>query len=98
HIQTLLSLLTQYKAFGGHGTFQFIEANDEHNYISYTKTYGDETIFFVLNPTNDEITASLPIHITRKKIVNIYTNEEFSAEASVLQVTLPPHGFSILKW
>ncbi|PGZ07489.1 alpha-glycosidase, partial [Bacillus thuringiensis] len=56
------------------------------------------TIFFVLNPTNDEITASLPIHITRKKIVNIYTNEEFSAEASVLQVTLPPHGFSILKW
>ena len=37
HVQTLISLRKQYKAFGGHGTFQFIEANDEHNYISYTK-------------------------------------------------------------
>ncbi|CKE70232.1 alpha-glycosidase [Bacillus paranthracis] len=98
HVQTLISLRKQYKAFGGHGTFQFIEANDEHNYISYTKTYEDETIFFVLNPTNSDITASLPLHVTGKKIINIYTNEEFSAEASVLQVTLPPYGFSILKW
>ena len=28
HVQTLISLRKQYKAFGGHGTFQFIEAND----------------------------------------------------------------------
>ncbi|MGQ0420408.1 alpha-glucosidase C-terminal domain-containing protein, partial [Bacillus sp. HC-Mk] len=44
------------------------------------------------------VTVSLPLHVTGKKIINIYTNEEFSAEASVLQVTLPPYGFSILKW
>lgn len=45
HIQTLISLRRQYKAFGGHGLFQCIEANDEQGYISYTKTYGEETIF-----------------------------------------------------
>ncbi|EOP66716.1 neopullulanase [Bacillus cereus VDM006] len=98
HIQTLISLRRQYKAFGGHGLFQCIEANDEQGYISYTKIYGEETIFFVLNPTNQEISAPIPFDIAGKKIVNLYTNEEFSAEADSLQVALPPYGFSILKW
>ncbi|WP_026590147.1 alpha-glycosidase [Bacillus sp. UNC437CL72CviS29] len=98
HIQTLISLRKQYKAFGSHGAFQFIEANDEQGYISYTKTYGEETIFIVLNPTNNEISAPIPFDISSKKIVNLYTNEEFSAEANSLQVTLPSYGFSILKW
>ncbi|KEK25947.1 alpha-glycosidase [Bacillus gaemokensis] len=98
HIQTLISLRKQYKAFGGHGKFQCIEANDEQGYISYTKTHGNETIFFVLNPTNHQITAPIPFEISSKKIVNLYTKEEFSAEANSLQVTLPPYEFSILKW
>ncbi|WP_243524097.1 alpha-glycosidase [Bacillus pseudomycoides] len=98
HIQILISLRKQYKAFGGHGTFQCIEANDEQGYISYTKTHEEETIFIVLNPTNHEISAPITFDIAGKKIVNLYTNEEFSAEADSLQVTLPPYGFSILKW
>lgn len=98
HIQTLISLRKQYKAFGSYGAFQFIEANDEQGYISYTKTYREETIFIVLNPTNNEISAPIPFDISSKKIVNLYTNEEFSAEANSLQVTLPSYGFSILKW
>ncbi|MEY8347554.1 alpha-glycosidase [Bacillus cereus] len=98
HIQTLISLRKQYKAFGGHGTFQCIEANDEQGYISYTKTYEKETIFIVLNPTNNELSTPIPFDVSSKKIVNLYTNEEFSAEADSLQITLPPYGFSILKW
>ncbi|EMA6341369.1 alpha-glycosidase [Bacillus cytotoxicus] len=98
HVQTLISLRKQYKAFGGHGTFQFIEANDKQGYISYTKTYREETIFFVLNPTTHEISAPMPFHISSKKVINLYTNEEFAAETNSLQVTLPPYGFSILKW
>lgn len=98
HIQTLISLRKQYKAFGGHGSFQWIEANNKHNYISYTKTYGKETILFVLNPTNNKITAPIPFDIAGKKIVNLYTKEEFSAETNLLQVTLLAHGFTILKW
>ena len=98
HVQTLLSLRKQYKAFGGDGTFQWTEADDEANYISYTKTYKEETIFFILNPSNHEITAPIPFDIASKKIVNLYTEEEFSAEANALQVTLPPYGFSILTW
>ncbi|WP_410983793.1 alpha-glycosidase [Bacillus cereus] len=98
HIQTLISLRKQYKAFGGHGTFQCIEANDEQGYISYTKTYREETIFFVLNSTNHEVSAPIPFDISSKKIINLYTKEEFSAETNSLQVTLPPYGFSILKW
>ncbi|MEN1934530.1 alpha-glycosidase [Paenibacillus sp. 102] len=98
HLQTLLSLRKQYKAFGGYGTFQCIEANDEQGYISYTKTHEEETIFIVLNPTNNEISAPIPFDIAGEKIVNLYTNEEFSAEADSVQVALPPYGFSILKW
>ncbi|MGG0238689.1 alpha-glycosidase [Bacillus rhizoplanae] len=98
HIQTLILLRKQYKAFGGHGSFQWIEANNKHNYISYTKTYRKETILFVLNPTNNEITAPIPFRIGGKKIVNLYTKEEFSAETNSLLVTLPPYGFSILTW
>ncbi|MFD3449330.1 alpha-glycosidase [Microbacteriaceae bacterium 4G12] len=98
HIQTLISLRKQYKAFGGHGSFQWVEANDKENYISYTKTYGTETIFFVLNPTNSEVTVPIPFDISGKKIVNLYTKEEFSAETNALQVSLAPYGFSILTW
>ncbi|MCM3735999.1 alpha-glycosidase [Bacillus cytotoxicus] len=98
HIQTLISLRKQYKAFSGHGSFQWIEANDKHNYISYIKTYKKKTIFFVLNPTNDKVTAPIPYDIAGKKITNLYTKEEFSAETNSLQVTLPPYGFSILTW
>ena len=97
HIQTLISLRKQYKAFGGHSSFQWIEANNKHNYISYTKTYGKETILFVLNPTNNKITAPIPFDMAGKKIVNLYTKEEFSAETNLLLVTIPPYGFSILK-
>lgn len=98
HIQTLISLRKRYKAFGGHGAFQFLETDTDKNYIAYVKTYEKETIFIALNPTSAEISVKIPINASGKKIINLYTDDEFSAEASSLQVSLPAYGFTILKW
>lgn len=98
HIKTLIALRKRHKAFGGHGSFQFIETSEDQNYIAYVKTYEKETIFIALNPTSAEISASVPVNALGKKITNLYTDEEFSAEAPSLQVSLPGYGFSILKW
>lgn len=48
------------------------------------KIYEDEIIFFVLNFINSEVIVLFFFYVIGKKIINIYINEEFLVEVSVL--------------
>lgn len=96
HVQKLISLRKAYQSFT-RGELRFIETNDETNHLVYTKTYENETIVFIINNSEREIDVALPFSLKGKKLTNLWTNEQFAAEADQLKATLPPYGFLILK-
>jgi cyclomaltodextrinase len=95
HVQKLISLRKTYPAFGSRGELKFVETNDETNHLVYTKTYGDETMLFIINNSEREIDVTLPFPLKGKRLTNVWTNEQFAAEADELKAKLPPYGFLI---
>ncbi|MBA2874868.1 alpha-glycosidase [Thermaerobacillus caldiproteolyticus] len=97
HVQKLILLRKTYRSFGSHGELKFIETNDDTNHLVYTKTYGDETILFIINNSEREINVTLPFSCKGKRLTNLWTNEQFAAEADELNAKLPPYGFLIYR-
>ncbi|MCZ0755367.1 alpha-glycosidase [Anoxybacillus sp. J5B_2022] len=95
HVQKLISLRRTYRSFS-RGELRFIEANDETNHLVYTKTYEQETIVFLLNNSDRKLDITLPLSLKGKRLTDLWTNEQFAAEADQLKATLPPYGFLIL--
>lgn len=95
HVQKLISLRRTYRSFS-RGELHFIEANDETNHLVYTKTYEQETIVFLLNNSDRKLDITLPLSLKGKRLTDLWTNEQFAAEADQLRATLPPYGFLIL--
>src|SRR5699024_5295179 len=54
-LQQLIQLHNKEKAFGSRGKFQISEANSDTNHLIYSKTYNDEKIYIVLNPSDQPI-------------------------------------------
>jgi cyclomaltodextrinase / maltogenic alpha-amylase / neopullulanase len=97
HVKKLISLRKTYPAFGNRGELRFIEANDETNHFIYTKTYENETIIFVINSSKNDLSIPLPFNLKGKKLTNLWTGEEFAAEAEVLTAQVPAKGFLIYR-
>ncbi|MBB3907549.1 alpha-glycosidase [Anoxybacillus rupiensis] len=97
HVQKLIALRKAYKAFGNRGNLHFIDANDETNHLIYMKTFEEEAIIFLVNNNEQEIEITLPLSLKGKLLTNLWTNEQFAAEADTLKSTLPPYGFFIYK-
>ncbi len=97
HVKKLISLRKTYPAFGNRGELRFIEANDETNHFIYTKTYENETIIFVINNSKNDLFIPLPFNLKGKKLTNLWTGEEFAAEAEVLTAQVPAKGFLICR-
>ncbi|RSK26395.1 alpha-glycosidase [Bacillus sp. HMF5848] len=97
HTQKLLKLRKEEPAFGNRGTFEFVEANDELNYVVYRKNYEQDSIYFVLNNSDRDIEATLPLDVKNKTLTNLWTGESLSTAADQLVAHLPAYGFAIYK-
>jgi cyclomaltodextrinase len=96
YISRLIRLRKENKAFGNHGSFQFITADNETSHVMYTKTFGEQTLLFAFNNSNQEITVDIPFDLQGKKVTNLLTEVELACEAEDVNLVLTPHGFAVL--
>ncbi|MBD1380595.1 alpha-glycosidase [Metabacillus arenae] len=96
HVQKLISLRKNFRVFGNHGQFNFVEANKDTNHIVYTKENADHLFISAMNHSDQEIEITLPFELKDKTIRDLWTNEEFSVKESNLSITLEAYGFRFL--
>ena len=89
HIKTLIKLRNKYKAFKS-TEFEWLDVNDELEYIIYKKS----DLIFIIN--NSELTRKieLPIMLQNSTFTNIYNNEELNFKK---ELSLNKYSFYILK-
>jgi cyclomaltodextrinase / maltogenic alpha-amylase / neopullulanase len=97
HVKKLISLRKKYPAFGSRGELKFVEANDQTNHFIYTKIYENEMIIFAINHSENNLLIPLPFNLKGKKLTNLWTDEEFAAEAEELMTNIPAKGFLIYR-
>jgi len=97
HVKKLISLRKMHPAFGNRGELRFIETNDETNHLIYTKTFENETIIFVINNSETDLTIPLPFDLRGKRLTNLWTDEQFAAEAEMLTAQVVKKGFLIYR-
>jgi cyclomaltodextrinase len=54
-------------------------------------------IIFVINNSENDLSIPLPFNLKGQKLTNLWTDEEFAAEAEVLSAQLPAKGFLIYR-
>lgn len=98
HIQKLIQLRQKYPLLANEGELTFIPAEYHETCFAYTKSNGTNTFFIIINTEEQPAKYSLPFNLKGKKIRNMWTNEEFAAEANDIIVDLEPYGFTILEF
>lgn len=97
-VAQLIRLRKENSAFGNYGTFQFVTASNETNHVMYTKTFEEQTVLFVFNNSDKEITVDVPFNLKGKKITNLLTGEKVSYGAEHVDLVLAAHGFVVLEF
>ncbi|WP_341357797.1 alpha-glycosidase [Rossellomorea sp. y25] len=98
HIQKHISLRKEYPLLSNEGNLTFLPGDLHEHCLSFTKSNGEETIFVLLNCSEESTTFSLPFELRGKKITNLWSGEDFAAEAESIEVALEGYGFAILKF
>jgi cyclomaltodextrinase / maltogenic alpha-amylase / neopullulanase len=98
HIQKHIILRNQYPLLRNEGNLSFLPGDMNEHCLSFTKSNGEETIMVLLNCSEEATTYSLPFELKGKKIVNLWSGEEFAAEAEFIEVALDGYGFAILQF
>ncbi|UXH45764.1 alpha-glycosidase [Rossellomorea vietnamensis] len=98
HIQKHIALRKKYPLLSNEGNLTFLPGDLHEHCLSFTKSNGEETIFVLLNCSEESTTYSLPFELKGKKITNLWTGEDFAAEAESIEVALEGYGFAILKF
>ncbi len=97
-VAQLIRLRKENSAFGNYGTFQFVTASNETNHVMYTKTFEKQTVLFVFNNSDEEITVGVPFNLKGKKITNLLTGEKVSYGVEHVDLVLAAHGFVVLEF
>ncbi len=97
-VAQLIRLRKENSAFSNYGTFQFVTASNETNHVMYTKTFEEQTVLFVFNNSDKEITVDVPFNLKGKKITNLLTGEEVSYGVEHVDLVLAAHGFVVLEF
>ncbi|MCC5803025.1 alpha-glycosidase [Rossellomorea vietnamensis] len=98
HIQKHIALRKRYPLLSNEGNLTFLPGDLHEHCLSFTKSNGEETIFVLLNCSEESTTYSLPFELKGKKITNLWNGEDFAAEAESIEVALEGYGFAILKF
>ena len=97
-VSSFIRLRKEIMPFGNKGILQFVSASNETNHVIYTKTYQEQTIVFVFNNSDKEISVDLPFNLKGKKITNLLTGVSFTQKKAELNVVLPPFDVVILAF
>ncbi|WP_054703454.1 alpha-glycosidase [Bacillus sp. JCM 19041] len=84
-------------AFGSEASFEIIEANTESNHLIYARQINNERIYFMINPSKQPITVSLPIDSAEKQMKDVWTNNRIQATENRVTLNIPATDFSIVK-
>jgi cyclomaltodextrinase / maltogenic alpha-amylase / neopullulanase len=98
HVQKLIKLRKDNPLLANEGELTFIPSDYHETCLAYTRSNGDKTFFIVVNTTEEAVTYPIPFDLKGKKIKDVWTNEEFAAEANDLAVNLDGFGFTILEF
>lgn len=94
----LIRLRKENAAFGNSGTIQFIAACNETNHVIYTKTYKEETLLFVYNNSDSDISITAPYDLKDQKVINLLTAQAYTQNTEQLELFLPAYEFIILSF
>jgi len=97
YMKKLIQLRMTEPAFGNKGSFQIIEAITATNHLIYAKQLDNETIYFIINSSEQPISVSLPIDIKQKQVKNVWTDKTIQATENTLTVNISPTDFKIIK-
>ncbi|KKI93582.1 cyclomaltodextrinase [Bacillus sp. SA1-12] len=92
----LIHLRKSYPILANDGTFRILAADNERNYLCYSKENEHQLFIAVMNNHPSKQTLPLPLDLHDKTILDLWRMEEFAAHASQLSVTLEPYDFTFL--
>ncbi|MCM3651160.1 alpha-glycosidase [Metabacillus litoralis] len=92
----LIKLRKSYPILANEGTFSFLEANNNCNYICYKKETNQQLFIAVMNNHPTKRTIPLPLNLKDQTIIDLWTLEEFAAHSDQITVTLDPYDFTFL--
>lgn len=87
-VQKLIALRKEIPAFRNEGDFAFLDLHP--HIISYTRKNEEETLLFIINPTEQPVEVNLPDHF--KGMTDLWTGDGLESDAALIQ----KKGFLIL--
>lgn len=97
YMKKLIQLRKLEPAFGNDGDFQIIETNSRTNHLIYAKQLESESIYFIINPSQQAISVTLPMDPNRKQVKNMWTNENIQTIEQMVKLEILPVDFAIIK-
>ncbi|WP_226676701.1 alpha-glycosidase [Rossellomorea aquimaris] len=98
HIKKHIYLRQELPLLRNEGNLSFLPGDMHEHCLAFTKSNGKETILVLLNCSEESTTYTLPFELKGKKITNVWSGEEFAAEAESIEVTLKGLDFAILQF
>lgn len=92
HVKKLIHLRKVSPAFGNQGTIEFVEADDETNHLVYRKTFGNESLLFIVNNSEKRLTVNL--NKQAASYIDIWQDDSSLTSNSL---EFAAYGFRILK-
>ncbi|WP_243385768.1 alpha-glycosidase [Bacillus kexueae] len=78
------------------GTLRFHRIQNNSDVIVMTNTKDENRLIALFNKSDREQTITLPFPLRNRTLEDLWTNEEFAANAEELSVLLPPYSFQLL--
>ncbi|MBP0724569.1 alpha-glycosidase [Bacillus sp. RG28] len=97
-VKKLISLRKNHPLIANDGQFKWHSFENEPNLIIYERSNEKEVYLIILNRNEKTSSIKLPFQLLSKKITNIWTNEQFSAESNAIFVDVTPYSYLILHF
>lgn len=94
HVKKIISLRQSENLLANKGSFQFLNYNDSE-IVSYRKYQDEQNVVVMINPTDRQLTYTMPFNLKDISVKNLWNNED---EMDTTQIQLEPFGFKILAF
>jgi glycosidase len=97
-VKKLIAIRTAHPLLANDGNFNWHYIEKEPNLIMYERSNKEQVYLLILNRSDKSSSIGLPYPLLGKKITNLWTNEQFSAESNEIFVDLQPYSYLILHF
>ncbi|WP_243291296.1 alpha-glycosidase [Bacillus sp. FJAT-47783] len=95
-VKKLIQLRKQHALMGNKGTLTFHPVPEEKEVVLFTKTDEKNQFIFILNNSDQEQSVTLPFSLRNTTLQDVWTEDDFAANAETLNITIPPYSFQFL--